>query len=160
MKFSKSLIAAAALAVAGTAQPVFADATLHVFLWDSGADTAMVTGHKFGDGASRANDNMGVTPNITEVPAGRVTFDVQNVSKDEVHEMVVSRLASMDDIPPYDPETLRVDEDSFGSIGEVSELDPGANGQLTVDMKPGIYLLYCNIPGHFADGMWDVITVK
>jgi len=160
MKFSKSLIAAAAIAVAGMAQPVFADATLHVFLWDSGADTEMATGHKIGDGASRAEDNMGVTPNIIDVPAGKVTFKVLNVSTDTIHEMVVSKLSGPDGTLPFNADINRVDEDAAGSLGEVSELDPGASGELTINMEPGTYALYCNIPGHYADGMWDVITVE
>jgi uncharacterized cupredoxin-like copper-binding protein len=27
-------------------------------------------------------------------------------------------------------------------------------------LKPGRYILYCNIPGHYALGMWTLLTVK
>ena len=26
-------------------------------------------------------------------------------------------------------------------------------------MVPGSYIIYCNVPGHFVNGMWAVITV-
>nr|WP_281015688.1 sulfocyanin-like copper-binding protein [Mesorhizobium sp. M00.F.Ca.ET.216.01.1.1] len=31
---------------------------------------------------------------------------------------------------------------------------------LRLDLKPGTYLLFCNIPGHFTSGMWTIFTVK
>jgi uncharacterized cupredoxin-like copper-binding protein len=46
-----------------------------------------------------------------------------------------------------------------GHLGEVSELDPHKTGALTVDLAPGTYVLYCNIPGHFDGGMWTTVTV-
>jgi uncharacterized cupredoxin-like copper-binding protein len=53
-----------------------------------------------------------------------------------------------------------VDEDAAGHLGEVSELDPGASGTLTIDLKPGKYVLFCNLPAHFMNGMWTEITVQ
>ena len=26
-------------------------------------------------------------------------------------------------------------------------------------LKPGLYILYCNIPGHYVLGMWTLMTV-
>ena len=43
---------------------------------------------------------------------------------------------------PIIDDEKRVDEDKAGDKGEVSELDPGKSGSLTVNLKPGIYLLY------------------
>jgi uncharacterized cupredoxin-like copper-binding protein len=30
----------------------------------------------------------------------------------------------------------------------------------TIDLTPGKYLFVCNIPGHFKQGMYTVVTVK
>ena len=38
-------------------------------------------------------------------------------------------------------------------------MQPGATKALTLDLKPGTYLLVCNLPGHYAAGMWTVLTV-
>jgi uncharacterized cupredoxin-like copper-binding protein len=61
---------------------------------------------------------------------------------------------------PYLADQYRVDEDAAGHLGEVSELDPGASGTLTIDLKPGKYVLFCNLPAHFMNGMWTEITVQ
>jgi len=60
---------------------------------------------------------------------------------------------------PYDTETERVKEELAGSLGEVSELDPGQKGALRIELKPGKYIIYCNIPGHYALGMWTTFNV-
>jgi uncharacterized cupredoxin-like copper-binding protein len=74
--------------------------------------------------------------------------------------MIVMYLANPKDTLPYVADENRVDEDKAGDKGEVSELDPGASGSLAVDLKPGKYVLICNVPGHFASGMWTEFTVK
>ena len=62
---------------------------------------------------------------------------------------------------PYNSSESRVDEDKMvGVLGEVSELEPGKTGALRLDLKPGKYLLFCNIPGHFTSGMWTIFTVE
>jgi uncharacterized cupredoxin-like copper-binding protein len=45
------------------------------------------------------------------------------------------------------------------SLGEVEELQLGAAGKLTLNLKPGNYLLTCNQPGHLHGGMWSKFTV-
>ncbi len=160
MKMNKTLFAASFAALAALASPVFADATLHVFLWDGGPDMEMVDGHKIGDGADRLTDSMGITVNVLTVPAGKVAFDVLNASTDSEHEMVVSKLSGPDGTLPYKADEGRVDEDAIGSEGEVEGLTPGERGKLEVNLEPGTYALYCNIPGHYAAGMWAVVTVK
>jgi uncharacterized cupredoxin-like copper-binding protein len=60
---------------------------------------------------------------------------------------------------PYLDAENRVDEDKAGDKGEVSELDPGTSGTLTVALKPGKYVLICNVPGHFDSGMWAEVDI-
>ena len=60
---------------------------------------------------------------------------------------------------PYIDAENQVDEDKVGDKGEVSELDPGKSGTLTVALKPGKYLLICNVPGHYSAGMWTEFEV-
>lgn len=103
---------------------------------------------------------MQITTDVKTVPSGEVTFEAMNFSKNFVHEMVVAPVADTGKSLPYDKTTLKVDEDAAGHLGEVAELEPGQSGALRINLKPGEYILYCNIPGHYALGMWTLITVS
>jgi len=155
--------AAALVIVTSFAPAAFAATTVNVSLWDKGdmsmdnVDTAHL-GLAMGGDMSTAT--MGVTAAPETVPAGEVTFTAKNDSASTVHEMILAPVVSMDTPLPYDKDTMRVDEEAAHSMGEVSELDPGQSGSLTVTLDPGTYILYCNIPGHYAEGMWTTITVQ
>ena len=43
---------------------------------------------------------------------------------------------------------------------KTSLIQPGGTAQLTVDLKPGKYHLYCTVPGHEAAGMKVDVTVS
>ena len=94
------------------------------------------------------------------VPTGMVTFKVTNASDHMEHEMLVIPIADMETPLPYNDAENRVDEEAAHAAGEVAELAEGATGELTVDLKPGLYALICNIPGHYAGGMWRVLAVQ
>lgn len=150
-------------ALCGTAA-LSADSTIKVSLWDKGPNSAMMDGsHMFPMGRAMMGNMgmamMGIAVDKATVPAGKVTFEVSNDSKDIIHEMVLSPLTSLDETLPYLEDEYKIDEDAAGHLGEVAELDPGTSGMLSIDLKPGLYLLYCNIPGHYIGGMWAVLTV-
>ena len=110
-------------------------------------------------GLDMSKATMGIKLSRSSAPAGAVTFHVQNSSKDQIHEMIVMYLADPTKPLPYIAGESRVDEDKAGDKGEVSELDPGHSGSLTVPLKAGKYLLICNVPGHYEAGMWTEFTV-
>jgi uncharacterized cupredoxin-like copper-binding protein len=152
---------AAALLIAGSAGAARAATRVKVSLWDKGASTEMPTGLAYGTpGLDQSKATMGIKIDPGEVKAGKVTFRVKNTSKDTIHEMIVLYLAEPGKPLPYVQAENRVDEEKAGDRGEVSELDPGKSGKLTIELKPGKYLLICNVPGHFAAGMWSELTVK
>ncbi len=91
---------------------------------------------------------------------GKVTFNVTNYSKTMIHELIVAPVKDENQVMPYDVAAFKVKEEDSTHLGEVSELDPGKSGSLTLDLKPGKYLLYCNVAGHYMDGMWTTIDVK
>lgn len=100
-------------------------------------------------------------PSTTSVKAGKVTFDVDNVGA-MVHEMVVYKLAAGEK-----PDGLKMDgakavENESQNMGEVEsdELGPGKKGSVTVDLKPGNYILLCNVAGHYKKGMFKAFTVS
>ena len=158
MNIIKTAGIAAAFVLAGLAQSAYADETLQVFLWDTGAD--MVEGHKLSDHVSRVDEPLGVTASASTVSAGEISFDVLNASEEMIHEMVVAKLPDGNGALPFNTDEGRVDEDLMNGFGEVAELEPGERGQLTVNLEPGTYVLFCNIPGHYGSGMWTLLTVE
>ncbi len=113
-----------------------------------------------GDGGDPLTATMGMAISVSTVPAGKVIFDVTNNSVDTMHEMVVSKLPGPDAVLPYNADIARVDESAIGNAGEIEDLDFSQEGELSVILDPGTYALYCNIPGHYAAGMWTKITVQ
>jgi uncharacterized cupredoxin-like copper-binding protein len=93
------------------------------------------------------------------VKAGRVTLEAVNQSKSLVHEvLVVPALAEGKELP-YDTKKDIVVEKLAHSLGEISDLQPGARGKLTLNLKAGVYLLLCNQPGHYRSGMSTKLVV-
>jgi uncharacterized cupredoxin-like copper-binding protein len=132
---------------------------VRIKLWDKGADAPMATDMGMGMPADHKMSGMGLKLSTETVKAGKVTFEVANASKETVHEMVLFPIKDGERVPYSDKES-KIIEDAAGHLGEVAELDPGKGGKLEIDLKPGKYLLTCNIPGHYMNGMWTVLTVK
>jgi uncharacterized cupredoxin-like copper-binding protein len=142
-----------------------ADTLVKVSLWDKGdmsmdmLGKGMPMGMAMHSGTDMGMAMMGITIDTETVPAGTVTFEVTNDSKGMIHEMVISPVGDTSVALPYLTEEEKVDEDAAGHLGEVAELDPGKGGALKIDLTPGKYILYCNIPGHYVLGMWTIVTV-
>jgi len=95
-----------------------------------------------------------LTATPTSAP-GKVTFAVANEGN-VVHEMVV--------VPaPNGAAGLKQPDGTAseaGSKGEVADLAPGKTARLTISLPAGKYVLLCNLPGHFASGMYADFTVS
>ena len=102
---------------------------------------------------------MSVRTNVTSVKAGKVTFEVTNLSRSIVHEMIVVAVENPNAPLPYDYNTGQIPEKQVKMLGETEEMQPNAEKTIALDLKPGAYLLICNVPGHYAAGMWTPLTV-
>ncbi|MEP7240844.1 MAG: sulfocyanin-like copper-binding protein [Devosia sp.] len=153
------LALAAACSIGLWAGTALGATVVSVKLWDKGAAPMAMDLAYPATGADMSKATMGMTLSTPTAKAGVVTFQVTNISADTIHEMIVMYMADPTQPLPYIAADARVDEDKAGDKGEVSELDPGASGTLTVVLKPGKYLLICNIAGHFAAGMWAPLEV-
>ena len=129
-----------------------------ITLWDKGADAEMKMDMGVGMPGDHSMSNMGLKLSQKSVKAGEVTFNVTNTSKDQIHEMIVVPYPAAGKLP-YNDKDAKFDEDAAKSLGEVSELDPGKAGSLTLHLAPGKYVLTCNVANHYANGMWTVLTV-
>jgi uncharacterized cupredoxin-like copper-binding protein len=155
----RPLAIGSALAIAA---PAFAASTVNVELWDKDAtiDLSKNWGLGMGMHGDMKTAKMGIKINKKTVPHGKVTFKVTNKAKELLHEMLVAPVKDENAVLPYIDKDNRVDEEASGDLGEVSELAPGKSGELTLDLKPGLYILFCNVTGHYGAGMWTTIKVK
>lgn len=100
-----------------------------------------------------ALDEWSVRADRARVAAGPVRLTVRNDGK-TAHELIVVRA-------PRSGASLgtgtRVSE--AGSVGEASDIAPGAEKTLTLTLTPGRYQLICNLPGHYKLGMHTELTV-
>lgn len=102
-----------------------------------------------------------------ELPAGSITFEVNNAGPDDIHEFVVIRTELDPGSLPTDS-TGAVDEGGEGMevMGEIEDLAVGASDTLTLDLAAGKYALICNIysadenEAHYHEGMRTDFTVN
>jgi uncharacterized cupredoxin-like copper-binding protein len=102
------------------------------------------------------------TPSAATAKAGNVTISNANNGQ-LVHEMVLAKTQT-------DPSKLPTTSD--GSVdeakleaagqdaGEIADVSPGATKTGKFKLTPGQYVMFCNVPGHYAAGMYGTITVK
>jgi len=156
--YQKLAGASAGAVVFAWAQCASAGTIIKVTLMDKGSGVEMASDHGMGMANMDMPSNMAVKLSTNKVAAGEVTFLVTNSSTEMEHEMILVPFAGK--ALPYDDKNAKLNEDEAGSLGEVSETKPGHSGQLKLKLKPGNYVLFCNIPGHFANGMWAKLTVE
>jgi uncharacterized cupredoxin-like copper-binding protein len=110
-------------------------------------------------GVSATEADFSITLDPTSAAAGDVTFDIQN-DAGQTHEFVVFETDLAPDALPTD-DTGAVDEEGEGvtHIDEVEDVTAGSSATLTVNLEAGAYVVICNLPGHYAQGMHTAFTV-
>ena len=83
---------------------------------------------------------------------GRVRFEAGNVGKIE-HELAVLRTAlAADDLPVKDGE-VQTSTEGLALAGKTGRIRSGQSVTLGVTLRPGAYVLICNVPAHYQSGM-------
>lgn len=100
--------------------------------------------------AGEAGQAMTLKLEPNAVKTGETIFSVKNDAVSEEHEMIVIKLKSVDQKIPMMKGKDRIDEAKLKSMGEAGDLKPGATGELKANLKPGTYLVLCNIKGHYS----------
>jgi uncharacterized cupredoxin-like copper-binding protein len=110
---------------------------------------------------------MRLTADVTSVPHGTVSFVATNLGSIN-HELVILPLPHNQIVgtrPLRDDSTV----DETASLGEASNacasdtgegIAPGASSWTTVTLALGRYELVCNLPGHYAAGMYTQLAVR
>jgi uncharacterized cupredoxin-like copper-binding protein len=130
-------------------------------------ELANMGGSRMMGGGGMMGSTMRVVASRRDVNAGTVSLRVANVGS-LVHELVVLPLATGGQVG-----SRAVGSDGkvseAGSLGEASNtcgagagdgIDPGAIGWATINLPRGDYELVCNLPGHYASGMYTELRVN
>ena len=96
----------------------------------------------------------------TDVPAGRVVLRVTNDGP-STHEINVDRSPYAAGGIPRQRDGITANEDAHGlhRIDSIEQVDLHQTSDLTVNLRPGRYVLWCNLEGHYLGGMHRVIHV-
>ncbi|MFN3337398.1 MAG: cupredoxin domain-containing protein [Thermomicrobium sp.] len=111
-----------------------------------------------GESVTTVNVELGdyyLKPDKTEVPAGKVRFVAKNAGQLE-HELIVLKTELAADQLPYNEKEQKAEEEQAGQVlGEIEpdDLPPGKTAEMTLDLAPGHYVLLCNLPEHYKNGM-------
>jgi uncharacterized cupredoxin-like copper-binding protein len=94
----------------------------------------------------------------SHIAAGRSSFAVDNRGPIR-HELIVAHQAEGG--LPIDADGIDVDEEGL-ERSEVAELEPQEPGVHTIrlNLKPGRYVLLCNMSGHYKGGMHAEMVVR
>ena len=91
-----------------------------------------------GESVDISETEFKLDPSDATVKSGTVTFNVSNDGS-QVHNLEI---------------------EGEGVEEETEDLDAGQSGQLSVELQPGTYEMYCAIDGHRDLGMEGEITVE
>lgn len=86
-------------------------------------------------------------------PAGTVTFNAINEGV-LPHNLRLVRTGLAPDALPVNSSTYMVDEARLEVLAASRDLGAGESEALTVELQPGSYVLFCNVPTHYQAGLY------
>ncbi len=122
------------------------------------------TGSSSGGGGSSGSTSVDVTETSFNIklstdsaPPGQVTFHVSNQADAVPHQLTVIKT---DKAPGQLPTSNgKVDLSNLNVIGQTDNIQTGQSQDLSVNLEAGSYVLICNIPSHYSNGMYAGFTV-
>jgi uncharacterized cupredoxin-like copper-binding protein len=149
------------------AAPSLPGTVVNVSLTDMGGSMMGQRGDMMGQRSGMmSGGSMRLSADHTTVPHGTVSFLATNGGSIN-HEMVVLPLPASGVVGAR-PMGADAKISEAGSLGEASNTNgkgagqgvaPGASSWITVTLTPGQYELVCNLPNHYAAGMYTQLTV-
>ena len=101
-------------------------------------------------------------PSDATATAGATTIEAPNEGSVE-HELVVFK-TNMDPAKLPTEANGEVNEEKMDKIaesaGEIPDVEAGDTKSAQFKLTPGKYVMFCNLPGHYAAGMYGTLTVE
>jgi len=117
--------------------------------------------------APSASAATGATVSLTEwkvtvagaIKSGKTDLTITNAGA-VPHELLVFKSDLKPSAYPTDPAgDIKEEGAGVNLVSDGDNIDPAGTQTRSVDLAPGKYLFVCNIPGHFKQGMFTVVTV-
>jgi uncharacterized cupredoxin-like copper-binding protein len=113
---------------------------------------------------SRINVTMkdfGIKVSRHSVPAGTVVLHVTNHGP-STHEINVDLTRYASGRMPLKADGLTAAEDAKGlhRIGSLEQVNLHSTADLSLELKRGRYVLWCNLEGHYLGGMHETFDVR
>jgi uncharacterized cupredoxin-like copper-binding protein len=126
----------------------------------SGASTGSSTAASGSGTIGATEKDFAISLDTTSTNSGPVTFDIQNQGP-STHEFVVFKTdIAQDQLPVGNDGTVNEDAKGLEHIDEEEDIAAGSSKNLSTTLKPGSYVVICNLPGHYAQGMHAELTVS
>jgi uncharacterized cupredoxin-like copper-binding protein len=93
-----------------------------------------------------------------DLPAGRTEFRVRNTGSIQ-HQLVILRTGlDPGELPVRDAE-VRTHAPGVTLVKQTKRIKAGRSLEVTARLRPGSYVLICNVPGHYQSGMRTALKV-
>jgi len=102
--------------------------------------------------------SFSVTPSLVTAKAGTITFNITNIATDEAHEFVLINTDLPPDKLPVGGDKM-VNEKAVTVVTQLAGIDPGKTGLAVANLVAGQYVIICNRPDHYNQGMHAAFTV-
>ena len=103
------------------------------------------------------------TPNDGTTNAGMVTISAPNQGQ-LPHELVLFKTnkspGSLPTLSNGEVDEEGLEASGVESPGEIEDVGPGETKSAALKLTPGKYVMICNLPGHYKQGMYGTLTVK
>jgi len=102
-------------------------------------------------------------PQNATLKAGPTTIEAPNEGSVE-HELVLfesnENAADLPTEASGDVDEEKLEEEGGEEAGEIEDVEAGDTKSGKFNLKPGKYVMFCNLPGHYARGMYGTVVVK
>jgi uncharacterized cupredoxin-like copper-binding protein len=100
------------------------------------------------DGTTNAGTVKLSTPNQGQLPHELVLFKTKQPA------------GSLPTLSNGEVDEEGLEANGVESPGEIEDVGPGETKSATLKLTPGKYVMICNLPGHYKQGMYGTLTVK
>jgi len=132
---------------------------------DNGSTTqAQTAAQPAGGGSVTINmSEYAFSPNNGSTNAGTVKISTPNQGK-LPHELVLLKTnqapGSLPTLSNGEVDEEGLEAKGVESPGEIEDVAPGETKSASLKLTPGKYVMICNLPGHYKQGMYGTLTVK